>query len=134
MATPKTTRMVGAGNGSPPQDMAAPDQTLVPAHKPDGPLGAVLLAAGIGAFFLGLFTTPAEASVDFKDFLQLDDGVGPLSGKTVFATALFVVSWVALIPLLARRDGTLRVATIAFVVLTVLGFILTFPPVFQAFE
>ena len=133
MVTNDTTRTVQAGDGVGPQEATAPEQIAVPAHKPDGPLSAVLLAAGIGAFFLGLFTTLAEASVRFKDFLQLDDGVGPLSGKTVFATALFVLSWVVATPLLAKRDGTLRAAAIAFAVLTVLGFILTFPPVFQAF-
>jgi hypothetical protein len=134
MATTETTRTVGSGTGSPPQVLAVPEQVAVPAHKPDGPLSAVLLAAGIGAFFLGLFTTLAEASADFKSFLQLDDGVGPLSGKTVFATALFLVSWAVLTPVLARRDGTLRTAALAMLVLTVVGFVLTFPPVFQAFE
>jgi hypothetical protein len=133
MANTEPTRRVRAGTGGTPQQQAVPEQVSVPAHKPDGPLSAVLLAAGIGAVSLGLFTTLAEASADVKDFLQLDDGVGPLSGKTVFATALFLVSWAVLTPLLAKRDGMLRTATIAFAALTVLGFILTFPPVFQAF-
>ena len=38
------------------------DGDEVTAAKPDGPLAAVLLAAGIGAFALGLFTTLAEAN------------------------------------------------------------------------
>lgn len=105
-----------------------------PAHKPDGPLAAMLLASGIGTFFLGLFTTLAEKSADFKDRMQLNDSVGPLSGKTIFAVALFVISAAVLVPLLAKRDGLLRNATIAFVVLTVLGYLGTFPTFFQAFE
>lgn len=105
----------------------------IPAHKVDGPLSAVLLASGIGSFVLGLLTTWAEASESFKTDLQLDDGVGPLSGKTVYATIAFFVGWAILGYLLRSRDGTLRSATIAFVVLTALGFLMTFPIFFQAF-
>jgi hypothetical protein len=110
---------------------AGPD---VPAHKPDGPLAAVLLACGIGAFVLGLLTTWAEASDELREDLQLNDRVGPLSGKTVYATAAFVAAWVVLGYLLRRQDGRLRSATIAFVVLTALGFLMTFPIFFQTFE
>ena len=52
----------------------------------DGPLAAVLVAAGIGSFALGLFTTLAEASEAFRERLILNEAVGPLSGKTVWAT------------------------------------------------
>jgi hypothetical protein len=101
--------------------------------KPDGPLAAVLLAAGIGSFALGLFTTLAEASTGFRDRLILNAGVGPLSGKTVWATAIFVVAWAVLYAQLRQRDGLLRSATIIFVILTLLGVLGTFPIFFQAF-
>ena len=101
--------------------------------KPDGPLAAVLLAAGIGAFALGLVTTLAEASSGFRDRLVLNAGVGPLSGKTVWATLIFVVAWAVLAARLRNRDGLLRSATTIFVVLTVLGLLGTFPIFFQAF-
>jgi hypothetical protein len=129
-------------DGSPVVDRALAEEQVavgreagdVPASKVDGPLAAVLLASGIGSFALGLFTTWAAASEGFADSLRLDDDVGPLSGKTVWATVVFVVSWVVLAYLLWRRDGTLRSATIAFVVLTALGLLGTFPIFFQAFE
>jgi hypothetical protein len=105
----------------------------VAAAKPDGPLAAVLLAAGIGSFALGLLTTLAEASAGFRDRLVLNAGVGPLSGKTVWATVIFVVAWAVLAARLRDRDGLLRSATIAFVVLTLLGLLGTFPIFFQAF-
>lgn len=105
----------------------------VPAAMPDGPLAAALLAAGIGAFALGLFTTLAEASTGFRERLILNAGVGPLSGKTVWATVIFIVAWVVLYGRLRHRDGLLRSATIAFVVLTMLGLLGTFPIFFQAF-
>ena len=105
----------------------------IPAALPDGPLAAALLAAGIGAFALGLFTTFAEASAGFRGLLTLNGGVGPLSGKTVFATVVFVIAWAVLANRFRERDGLLRTATFAFVVLTVLGFLGTFPIFFQAF-
>ena len=103
------------------------------AARPDGPMAAALLAAGIGAFALGLLTTLAEASQGFRDRLVLNAGVGPLSGKTVWATVIFVVAWIVLYFMLRERDRILRSATIAFVILTVLGVLGTFPLFFQAF-
>jgi hypothetical protein len=100
---------------------------------PDGPLAAALLAAGIGAFALGLLTTLAEASAGFRERLILNAGVGPLSGKTIWATVIFIVAWAVLHGRLRHRDGLLRSATIAFVVLTALGLLGTFPIFFQAF-
>jgi hypothetical protein len=105
----------------------------VPTAVPDGPLAAVLLAAGIGAFALGLFTTLAEASEAFRERLILNEAVGPLSGKTVWATIVFVVAWIVLQYLWRGRDRMLRSATMAFVVLTLLGLLGTFPIFFQAF-
>lgn len=105
----------------------------VPADLPDGPMAAALLAGGIGAFSLGLLTTLAEASSAFRDRLVLNAGVGPLSGKTVWATAIFLVAWIVLYVNFRGRDGQLRSATIAFVILTALGLLGTFPIFFQAF-
>jgi hypothetical protein len=109
------------------------DGDEVTAAKPDGPLAAVLLAAGIGAFALGLFTTLAEANAAFRERLILNEAVGPLSGKTVWATIVFVVAWVVLHFMWRERDRMLRSATTAFVVLTLLGLLGTFPIFFQAF-
>ncbi len=50
--------------------------------KPEGPIAAAILAGGIGCLTLGIFTTLAEASTSIKDWLQWNDRVGPLSGKT----------------------------------------------------
>ena len=113
------------------RDVLVGDEAAV--AKPDGPLAAVLLAAGIGSFALGLITTLAEASTGFRERLILDAGVGPLSGKTVWATVIFVIAWVVLHVMWRERDRMLRTATMAFVVLTLLGLLGTFPIFFQAF-
>ena len=50
--------------------------------RPAGPVAAALLATGIGAFTLGLFTTLSEASTGIHDFLAFTDEVGPRSGSS----------------------------------------------------
>jgi fluoride ion exporter CrcB/FEX len=100
--------------------------------KPSGPAAAVL-AAGIGTFVLGLFTTLNEASTDINDFLRFSDDVGPLSGKTIIAAAAFFVSWAILGYLWREREIAWRPVLTATVVLLALGFLGTFPTFFEAF-
>jgi hypothetical protein len=102
--------------------------------KPEGPVVAVLVAAGIGALVLGILTVWAEASVGFKDSLAYNDRVGPLSGKTIWAAVAFVVSWVVLTLALRRRRVDLMKATVVSVVLLGLGYLGTFSPFFRIFE
>src|SRR5918994_2040591 len=68
-----------------------PDGLPDVADKPEGPISAAIIAAGIGAAALGLFTTLAEASATVKDWLQWNDRVGPLSGKTLLAVAFWLM-------------------------------------------
>ena len=101
--------------------------------KPEGPISAAIIAAGIGAAALGLFTTLAEASATVKDWLQWNDRVGPLSGKTLLAVAVWLISWAILHVALRNRPFETRRALIITVVLLALGVIGTFPTFFQAF-
>lgn len=107
--------------------------------KPNGPVAAAFLAAGIGSLVLGIFTVLAEASVDIKAFLEFDknfglgSGVGPLSGKVGVAVIAYVVSWIGLHLALRGKEVRFRTAFIASLVLVGLGFALTFPPLFKAF-
>ena len=68
-----------------------------------------------------------------KDFLQFNDRVGPLSGKTIFATIAYFVSFLALGVAWKERTFALRTVLIAAVILVGLGLLGTFPPFFQAF-
>ncbi|HET8660474.1 MAG TPA: hypothetical protein VFM55_15910 [Micromonosporaceae bacterium] len=103
------------------------------ADKPEGPVSAAILAAGVGSFALGLFTTLAEASKGFKEWLQWSDPVGPLSGKTTLAVIVWLVSWVVLhVSLRGRTYETRRALTIALVLIA-LGVLGTFPTFFEAF-
>src|SRR5688500_10838322 len=64
--------------------------------KPEGPIAAAILAAGLGSLALGILTTLAEANENFKEFLNLYDPVGPLSGKTTGAVIVWLVAWAVL--------------------------------------
>jgi hypothetical protein len=101
--------------------------------RPTGPVAAALLATGIGAFTLGLLTTLSEASTGVHDFLQFDDEVGPLSGKTIIAVIAYFVSWGVLHGVWRRQSPALRPILIAAGVLIALGALGTFPTFFQAF-
>jgi len=101
--------------------------------KPSGPAAAVVLASGIGTFVLGLFTTLNEASTGINDFLRFSDDVGPLSGKTVIASAAFFVAWAVLGFVWREREIAWRPVLTATVVLLALGILGTFPTFFEAF-
>ena len=104
--------------------------------RPDGPAAAAILAAGIGMFTLGLFTVLSEASVGIHDWLEgweFDQGVGPLAGKTLVAVIVWAVSWIVLGFAWRRKDVNLKMWFWVAFVLGALGFIGTFPPVFEAF-
>jgi len=105
-------------------------------ERPDGPGAAAMMAAGIGIFVLGLFTLLSEASVSIHDWLEsleFGRGVGPLAGKTILGTVGFFASW--LILGIAWRTKELDLRRWFWIALTlgVVGAVLMFPPVFQAF-
>lgn len=121
--------------------------TLQTDTKPNGPVAAAFLAAGVGSLFIGIGVVLNEASktikaaigVDFNAFLQFDknfgfgSGVGPLSGKVGLAIIAFVVSWVVFHLWLRGKEVNFRNYFIAALVLVGLGFALTFPPIFLLF-
>jgi hypothetical protein len=112
--------------------------------KPNGPVAAAFLAAGVGSFVIGIGVVLNEASatikdaigIDFNAFLQFDksfgfgSGVGPLSGKVGLAIIAFVVSWVVFHLWLRGKEVNFRSYFIVALVLVALGFALTFPPIF----
>jgi hypothetical protein len=114
--------------------MTAPADT-----KPNGPVAAVFIAAGIASLVLGIFVVLSEVSEDINAFLRFDanyglgSGVGPLSGKVALAVIAFIVSWVILHLAWRGREVNFRNAFIVSLVLIGFGFALTFPPIFLLF-
>lgn len=101
--------------------------------KPEGPVSAAIIAAGAGALTLGVLTTLAEANASIKDWLQWNDAVGPLSGKTGLSVMIWLVIWLVLHLALRRKAfETGRALTVA-IVLIALGVVGTFPTFFELF-
>ncbi|MDQ2965288.1 MAG: hypothetical protein M3R57_05520, partial [Chloroflexota bacterium] len=104
--------------------------------KPNGPVVAAFIAAGIGSLVMGIGVVLNEASttikaatgVDFNALLQFDknfglgSGVGPLSGKVGLAVIAFAVSWVILHVWLRGKEVNFRTGFIVALVLVGLGF------------
>lgn len=116
--------------------MSAPRvQEREEAHVATGEAAAALLAGGIGCFVIGLMTTLAEfpALLSLKNALNWYNPVGPLSGKTGVGIIAFVLAWALGHYLLRTKEVSLKLYFTISLVLTFLGFLLTFPPFFQLF-
>ena len=101
--------------------------------KPSGPAAAAIVAAGIGCLALGLLIIFSEAIPPFKNALALNAGVGPLSGKTIFAVVAYFVSWAILGMLWRGKEVDFGKAFTATLILAGLGFLDTFPIVYDLF-
>ena len=101
--------------------------------RPNGPVAAVLLATGIGSVVLAVLVVLAEAKEKFADSLAYDLEVGPLSGKTIWATASFLISWAVLALVLRRRDVSLGGVAVVTGILLAIALVGTFSPFFELF-
>ena len=107
--------------------------------KPNGPVAAAFVAGGIGSAALGLFVILSELSSGFHDFIDfstnfgLGSGVGPLSGKAILATIVFVVAWAILFYVWRGKEVDFNKMLLISLVLVGVGFALTFPPIFLLF-
>lgn len=101
--------------------------SAIDGHATNGAALAAFLAAGIGAFAMGLVVVLNEAGLFSAPTLYGPSG--GVSGRTTLAVVIWLVAWA----LLHRRwngrqleTGRVHAATVA---LTVLGVLLAFPPV-----
>lgn len=99
-----------------------------------GVAAAAMVASGIGGLVLGLMTTGAVISAGLKSALNWWNPAGPLTGKTGVAVLAWIVSWVLLNARWKEEDRDLGAAFRLTLVLLAIGLVLTFPPVFEAFE
>lgn len=103
-------------------------------HKDNGAAAAAILSSSLGVFAVGVLTTLAAANAGIKNWLNWYDPTGPLSGKTTLAGIIWLVVWsVGHYRLRNKEVNFLRVIQ-AFMVLTVVGLLLMFPPIFERFE
>ncbi len=105
--------------------------------KPNGPVAAVFVAAGIGSLILGLLVVLADISPDISKALAFDanyglgKGVGALSGKAFLSVLGFIVSWVVLHFYTRGKEVDFGRWFAVALILVLAGFALTFPPIFE---
>jgi hypothetical protein len=100
----------------------------------NGPAAAAMLGAGLGSATLGLMIVLVEASPHwFKNWLNFYNPVGPLSGKTIIAVAVYAISWLVMGMALRGKNVRLGRWVTATFVLIALGILFTFPPIYQLF-
>jgi hypothetical protein len=100
---------------------------------PNGVAAAAIIAAGIGCLTLGIVTTLAEASAGFSSALNWVNPVGPLSGKTMVAVAVWLVSWAVLHFTLKGKELRFNTVFTLTLILIGLGLLGTFPIFFDLF-
>jgi hypothetical protein len=100
----------------------------------DGTISAAMLSSGIGCLVIGLMTTGAVISERLKSILNWWNPAGPLSGKTSVGIIVWLVAWAILHKAWKGQETELKKTMTISLILIALGFVLTFPPVFEAFE
>ncbi len=106
--------------------------------KPNGPALAAMLSAGIGSAALGLLTSLTQIHAGLRAFMDLDKnlgfkvGVGPLSGKTIYAIAIWFVAWAITAYLMRGKSYAARPYLIATFVLIAIGLLGTFPLLYES--
>lgn len=100
--------------------------------RSSGPAAAVLLAAGLASFTLGLLSVLSAASASVSDALTLSDRVGELSGLTTVSVVVFFGAWAVLGFAWRHADPPLERVAGVVAVLIALGLLGTFPPFFNA--
>lgn len=105
------------------------DETLGDAEN--GAAMAAFLAAGIGAFAIGLVVLLNEAGLFAAPALYAP--AGGVTGRTALGTAIWLVSWGALHALWKDRAIESRAIVKLAAVLIALGILFTLPPVWALF-
>lgn len=101
--------------------------------RPSGTGAAIVLSAGIGSAVYGLAVVGASASPSLQQALNWWAPGGPLVGKTSVGVIAWLASWLVLHLAWRRKEVPFRTVWILALALIGLGFLLTFPPVFEAF-
>jgi hypothetical protein len=128
----ETAYATPAARKSPPAERGDASAAEPELRRLAGPAAAVLLAAGLASFTLGLLSMLTAASARVSDALTLSDRVGELSGLTTVSVIVFFGAWAVLGLAWRRADPPLERVAAAAAVLIALGLLGTFPPFFNA--
>ena len=95
-------------------------------EMPNGPAMAAFLAAGIGAFAVGLFVLLNETGIFSAPTLY--EPAGGVSGRTTFAMVAWLVAWGVLHARWKGREVAAGKVWVVTAILSALGILGTFPP------
>ena len=102
-------------------------------NKPNGPVSAALLGAGIGSAIFGLVTLIYELNDKsaFAQSMVWVKPVGGLSGKSSLGVIAFFVAWAILHYIWKDKETNFnRISMISFILLAI-GLLGTFPPIWH---
>lgn len=106
------------------------DQVLIAT----GPASAAMVSSSIGIFIIGLMTTLSAANAGFKEMLNWWSPAGSLVGKTTIGVLAWLISWAVIHTLWKNKEYEIGKAFKITLFFISLGLLLTFPPIFEAFE
>jgi hypothetical protein len=115
------------------EDVDEDGEALYERAEPNGGVAAAVIAAGVGCATLGLLVVAAAASPQVGQLLNFYSPAGPLSGKAIVSTVVYLVAWPNLHYRLRDKQVDLYKAFMVTIVLVALGIVGTFPPVYQLF-
>jgi len=103
-------------------------------HIPNGAAAAAFISGSIGVFVIGLLTTLSEASHAVGAALNWYNPSGSLVGKTGVGIIVWLIAWYFLNKSWQEKDVDLKRMFTWAIIITALGFLLTFPPFFTIFK
>ncbi len=107
-------------------------QDTISPRLPNGAGAAAAVSAGAGTAVLGLLTLLTDKSPAMKAALIFYKPTGALAGVTTVSLVVWIVSWIVLHLLWAKKEVAIqKIVAIAFLLLAV-GLLLTFPPFLDA--
>lgn len=99
--------------------------------RPNGAALAAFVAAGIGAFAMGLISLLDAAGV--LPIPTLYAPAGGVTGRTALAVVIWLIAWAVLHGRWKERDMDTGRAHALTIVLTLLGILFAFPPLWALF-
>ena len=99
------------------------------ARVTNGSGAAAVLAAGVGSAVLGVLSFAVDKSAAFKTMMIWYKPTGALSGVTTAAIVVWLAVWLVLEMVWKGKTVAVGRLTVAALVLLLVGFLLTFPPI-----
>lgn len=102
--------------------------------RTNGAGAAAVLAAGIGAFSIGVLALTGDAFSGVAHLLNFWNPTGPLSGVSDLAVIIWLISWLVLARLWVGKNLEQQWINLTAALLFLVGLLLTFPPLMDFLE